>query len=159
MDNNEESIAASPAKTSVVHLSWGLLVKSAGLKPSNDYGVQLIRSLFVSGVSVVANFGAAFILKEIVGLYYLLSTAGAFLAGVLVNHYMSTYWVFANRKLTSKHAEMFISVAVMFVGMLLNLVIIFCLVEYIHIGYWFALSFSTIVVFFWNFIIRKKLLY
>jgi putative flippase GtrA len=159
MDTDEKIAMTRPAKTSVVHMSWGLLVKSAGLKPSNDYSVQLIRSLAVSGVSVIANFGAAFILKEIVGLHYLLGTAGAFLAGVFVNYYMSTYWVFANRKLTSKHAEILISVIVMGIGMLLNLVIIFCLVEYVHVGYWLALSFSTIVVFFWNFIIRKKLLY
>lgn len=159
MDADEENVMTPATKKGVVHLSWKLLVKSAGLKPSDEYGVQLIRSLVVSGVSVVANFGAAFVLKEIAGVQYLLSTAGAFLAGVFVNHYMSTYWVFANRKLASKHAEMLISVAVMGVGMLLNLVIIFCLVEYLHIEYWFALSFSTIVVFFWNFIIRKKLLY
>lgn len=146
-------------KSGLAGMSWQLIVKSANLKPSNDYSVQLIRSLVVSGVSVVANFGAAFILKELVGLHYLVSTAGAFLAGVFVNYYMSTYWVFANRKLTSKHAEMLISVVVMGIGMLLNLIIIAGLVELVHVGYWVALVISTVIVFFWNFIVRKKLLY
>ena len=143
----------------VVQFCWQLLVKSAGLKPSHDYGVQLVRSLVVSGIAVIANFLGSYVLKEKLGVYYLLSAAGSFLLGVLVNHYLSTYWVFASRKLTSKRAELLVSIAVMGAGLLFNLIIIAGLVELLKLNYWIALSTSTVVVFFWNFIIRKKILY
>jgi putative flippase GtrA len=115
--------------------------------------------MVVSVIAVIVNFGGSYILKEKLGVYYLLSAAGSFFMGVLVNYYLSVKWVFATRKLTSKHAEFLIFVVITGVGLLFNLLIIAGMVELVKVGYWIALVVATIIVFFWNFLARKKVLY
>ena len=98
-------------------------------------------------------------MKEKLGIYYLLSAAGSFFMGVLVNYYLSVKWVFATRKLASRRAEFLIFVVITGVGLLFNLLIIAGMVELVKVGYWIALVVATIIVFFWNFLARKKVLY
>jgi putative flippase GtrA len=142
-----------------VHLSRQLLIKSAGLEPSHDYSVQFVRSMVVSVAAVVANFGGSYILKDILGVYYLLSAAGSFLLGVVVNYYLSVKWVFASRQVASRHAEFLIFATILGIGLLLNLVLIAGMVEILKLNFWIALPISTVLVFFWNFLARKKILY
>lgn len=127
--------------------------------PSHKYHVQFIRSLVVSGVAVMVNFGGSFVLEEKAGLYYLLSAALSFFMGVIVNYRLSVKWVFATRKLGSRHIEFVVFVIITGVGLVLNLAIIAGLVELAGSSYWLALTAATVVVFFWNFLMRKKILY
>jgi putative flippase GtrA len=128
------------------HLSKRLLRESAKLEPTHDYSVQFIRSAVVSVIAVVVNFGGSYIFKEKLGWYYLLSATLSFFLGVLVNYYLSVKWVFAHRQLQSKHAEFFIFVVITTVGL-------------VKTDYWTALVVATVIVFFWNFLARKKVLY
>jgi putative flippase GtrA len=141
------------------HLSKRLLRESAKLEPTHDYSVQFIRSAVVSVIAVVVNFGGSYIFKEKLGWYYLLSATLSFFLGVLVNYYLSVKWVFAHRQLQSKHAEFFIFVVITTVGLLFNLLIIAGMVEVVKADYWTALVVATVIVFFWNFLARKKVLY
>ncbi|HVS78664.1 MAG TPA: GtrA family protein [Candidatus Saccharimonadales bacterium] len=127
--------------------------------PSYKYHIQLIRSLIVSVIAVIVNFGGSYVLKDKLGLYYLLSAALSFFMGVLVNYYLSVKWVFATRKLNSKHIEFVVFVIITGVGLALNLAIIAAIVEATSLGYWAGLVVATVVVFFWNFLMRKKILY
>lgn len=142
-----------------VHFSKKLLIESAKTKPTDDYSVQLIRSAAVSIIAVVVNFGFSYVFKEMMGMYYLLAAGLSFFLGVLVNYYMSVKWVFATRQLASKHAEFLIFVVIVTLGLVFNLLIIAGMVEIVKVGYWPALVVATIIVFFWNFWARKKILY
>ena len=151
------------SKTGVVgygfHYSKGLLAESAKLEPSHSYSVQFVRSMVVSVVAVIVNFAGSYVFKEMLGIYYLLAAALSFFLGVLVNYYLSVKWVFATRQLQSKHVEFVIFVVITTLGLVLNLLIIAGMVEVMKVGYWPALVVATIVVFFWNFLARKKVLY
>lgn len=121
--------------------------------------MQLVRSLVVSVVALFFDFGLLVVFKQVFGINYLVAAAMSFLIGVMVNYTLSVLWVFANHKLSSRHAEMLIFLLINVIGLGLNLVIIALLVEWLNADYRIAKSVSTVVVFFWNFIIRKKLLY
>jgi putative flippase GtrA len=136
-----------------------LFFESIKAAPSTDISVQVIRSLIVSIVALVFDFGMLIILKEIFGLHYLLAAALSFCLGVAVNYYLSVKWVFANRKFSNKHAEFTIFFAICAVGLALNLGIIAGMVQLAGSDYKVAKGVSTVIVFFWNFIARKKILY
>jgi putative flippase GtrA len=141
------------------HFSKNLIKESAKLERSHRYSVQFIRSLAVSVVAVVVNFGSSYIFKEKMAIYYLLSATMSFCLGVIVNYYLSVKWAFATRQLKSKHIEFFVFVVITAIGLVFNLLIIAGMVEIAKVGYWLALTGSTVVVFFWNFWARKKVLY
>jgi putative flippase GtrA len=130
-----------------------------GLKPHESTDIQLIRSLVVSCIALIFDFGTLVFLKELLDVNYLLAAGIGFSVGVLINYYLSIKWVFTNRKLEHLSHELFIFVVICLIGLLLNLLIIFLLVEQQSFDYRIAKIFSTIVVFFFNFIARKKVLF
>ncbi len=136
-----------------------LCLECIELSPSTNTKVQVIRSLVVSVVALVADFGSLVIFKEQFGVNYLLAATLSFCLGVAVNYYLSVKWVFADRKFTNKHAEFVIFVVICAIGLALNLGIIAGLVQLLAFDYRLAKAISTVVVFFWNFIARKKILY
>ncbi len=139
--------------------SWQLVKESFELSPSRKTSIQLIRSLIVSIVALVVDFGGLIFLKEVFNINYLVAATISFLAGVTVNYILSVKWVFADRKLSSRKAEFIIFVGICTIGLGLNLAIIAGMVQIGHLDYRVAKAVSTVVVFFWNFIARKKILY
>jgi putative flippase GtrA len=141
------------------HFSKNLFKETAKLEPTHDYSVQFTRSAVVSVIAVIVNFGFSYLFKEKFGWYYLLSATLSFFLGVLANYYLSVTWVFAHRQLESKHMEFVLFVVITTVGLVFNLLIIAGMVEIVKTGYWTALVVATVIVFFWNFLARKKFLY
>jgi putative flippase GtrA len=143
----------------IVKFVINLTKETCRLAPSRNLKVQLIRSLIVSVISLVADFSALVVLKEGLDVHYLAASTMGFILGVIVNYALSTKWVFALRKLESKHTEFVIFVVICATGLILNLLIIAAIVESLGIDYRIGKVIATVVVFFWNFFARKKLLY
>lgn len=137
----------------------GVARDSWGFKPSQRYTVQLVRSLAVSVISLIFDFSTLVACKELVGINYLVAAAIGFIVGVIVNYLLSIVWVFPDHKLSSRHAEFVIFVIICAIGLGLNLAIIAGMVQGLSVDYRLAKLVSTIVVFFWNFFARKKILY
>jgi len=145
--------------TSRIRFSWNLFRESLRLTPSHRTSVQFMRSMVVSVIALVFDFGLLIFFKQVLGMQYLLAATCSFMIGVLVNYALSVWWVFADHKLASRRAEFVIFVVVTVIGLGLNLAIIAAFVQLGKIDYRFAKAISTVVVFFWNFIARKKILY
>lgn len=154
-----EGSVRKSARKQTIQWSAAFLKECCELKPSHKSAVQLVRSLVVSVIALIVDFGMLVVFKEAFGVHYLLAAAISFSMGVVVNYALSVKWVFANRKLTSKHAEFVIFSIICTIGLGLNLVIIWGLVELLQFDYRAAKAVSTVIVFFWNFLARKKILY
>lgn len=136
-----------------------LIIETCKLKPSHNTLVQLVRSLVVSVIALIVDFGLLVILKEHFGVHYLLAATISFGCGVVVNYFLSIKWVFANRKLSSARNEFLIFVVITTLGLAFNLLIIAGMVNIGKVDYRVGKAVSTVIVFFWNFIARKKILY
>jgi len=130
-----------------------------GVEPDPDYTVQLIRSLFVSIVALAVDFSLLVFLKQVAGVNYLVAAVLGFMGGVTVNYFLSITWVFTERQFSDKRKEYVVFVVITSFGLLFNLLIIAGMVELIHTDYRVGKAVSTVVVFFWNFLARKKILY
>jgi putative flippase GtrA len=146
-------------KNKQVALSRSLINESLQLAPSSKVSIQLIRSIFVSIVALVFDFGLLIFFKEKLGINYLIAATMSFTVGVIVNYFLSIWWVFADHKLASRKVEFIIFVLVNVSGLALNLAIIAGIVQVLGSNYIVGKIVSTIAVFFWNFLIRKKILY
>jgi putative flippase GtrA len=138
---------------------YGLARLTLGRSPHPNAYVQLMRSLAVSVIALAFDFGLLVALTELAGINYLYSAFLSFIAGVLVNYGLSVLWVFPDRKLQSRRLELIVFITICAIGLLGNLLIIAVLVEQAGVDYRLAKMVSTVVIFFWNFLARKKLLY
>ncbi|HEB35677.1 hypothetical protein LCGC14_1004650 [marine sediment metagenome] len=134
-------------------------IKSFIFNKSDKTSVQLFKYSFVGGIAYSVDFGFLIFLTEVGKIHYLISASIAFILGLLVNYAISILWVFPKRALANKRAEFLIFSIIGLVGLGLNEVIIWFFTESVHFHYLISKVFSTFVVFFWNFIARKKILF
>ncbi|MBN2788897.1 MAG: GtrA family protein [Candidatus Delongbacteria bacterium] len=121
--------------------------------------IQLIRYTFVGGFAFFFDFSALFILTEYCEMHYLFSAVFAFLIGLLINYKISILWVFKNRNLKSKHNELLVFAFIGLVGLILNEFFIWFFTEKLNNYYMISKSISAILVYLWNFFVRKFTLF
>jgi putative flippase GtrA len=126
---------------------------------SDDGFVQLVRYTAVGGVSFVADFGILFAASGILGVHYLISAPMGFIVGLTVNYALSVHWVFASRQLRSRRLEFAAFFVIGVVGLGLNELIMWVLTDKVYLHYLVSKIGATLVVFIWNFLARKKLLF
>lgn len=126
---------------------------------SNKTSIQLLRYSFVGGIAYGLDFSSLFFLTEVIKIHYLISAAIAFTLGLLTNYSLSIIWVFPQRTLNNKRIEFLIFSIIGLVGLGLNEGIIWFFTEMIHFHYLLSKILSTVVVFSWNFLARKKMLF
>jgi len=126
---------------------------------TNNTIIQLFRYTFVGGVAFLFDFMALFILTEYLHIYYLLSAAMSFLLGLTINYVLSVKWVFEKRSIKSKHTEFIIFTLIGIIGLTLNEFFIWFFTEIASTYYLYSKLISTVLVYLWNFFIRKFVLF
>lgn len=130
------------------------------LKESTDkVFVQLFRYFFVGGAAFAVDFGLLWALTDWCGVHYLLSAALSFAAGLTVNYILSVRWVFNDHVLSSRIVEFAAFGLIGILGLGLNEAILWGATVMLGMHYLAAKIVSAIVVFLWNFLARKFLLF
>lgn len=127
--------------------------------------IQFFRYCFVGGAATVVDWGISTLLFFMVfnQQHAVLANGLSFVAGLLANYFLSTFWVFRSSKIQSRLAEFLAFAAIGVVGLLLTLGItkLFEIMlgnitsAYQIIGK----VVSTMVAFLWNFFARKYLIF
>lgn len=125
---------------------------------TNNLLIQLIRYTIVGGLAFVVDFGLLFVLTEYAGLHYILSATCSFIAGLLVNYYISTAWVFES-SIKSKQIEFTLFALIGVVGLGLNDLLIWIFTEKFQIYYMLSKLITAVLVYLWNFLGRKYLVF
>ena len=127
--------------------------------------IQFFRYCFVGGAATVVDWGISALLFFAVfdQHYAILANGGSFVAGLLANYFLSTFWVFRSSKVQSRLVEFLAFAAIGVVGLLLTIGI--TKVSEITLGnitsayQMIGKVVSTMVAFLWNFFARKYLLF
>lgn len=127
--------------------------------PTQNLLIQLFRYLLVGGTAFAVDFGLLWGLTEWCGLHYLFAAALSFIAGLTVNYVLSIRWVFSEHTLRSRAVEFSVFAVIGVVGLGLNEAIIRFATECLKCHYMASKLISAAVVFFWNFLARKYLLF
>jgi len=129
------------------------------MKKTNHVLGQFIRYTFVGGFAAVVDIGSLYLLTEYVGLYYLVASVFAFVLGLTTNYILSLIFVFTNRRLKKKWVEFIIFASIGIVGLGLNTFLLWFFTEQIELYYMVSKLIATAVVFFYNFGLRKYILF
>lgn len=126
---------------------------------TNNTFLQLFRYTFVGGFAFLVDFGTLFSLTEFLKIHYLVSAGIAFIFGLIVNYFLSVKWVFNNRVMDNRLLEFLLFTLIGFVGLLLNELFLWILTDIFLIYYLLSKIVTTAIVYFWNFFLRKLLLF
>ena len=117
--------------------------------------LEMMRFIIVGAITFVVYYGLLYVCTEYIGLYYMYSTAIAFIAAVIFNYWLCVIYVFKNvQRQTSKQAILFVGSSV--VGLGLNQICMWFFVEIFGIYYMLAKIISIIIVMAWNYIMKRK---
>jgi putative flippase GtrA len=128
------------------------------IKTKNVYG-QFIRYLFVGGLAFLCDFSLLFLITHFLHVHYLLSAMISFIVGLIVNYYLSSIWVFDQRRVKNLSVEFLIFSLIGLVGLGLNEIFMYLLTDVVSINYLLSKGITTGLVLIWNFVARKIILF
>jgi len=121
--------------------------------------VEFMRYIIVSVVSLAADFGLLYLLTSVVGIHYLISAVFSYLAGLIVNYVLSTYWVFAKRRLSNRAAEFSVFALIGVIGLGVNELLMWLFTSVLLLHYMVSRIFSAGIGYVWKYIVRKYYLF
>jgi putative flippase GtrA len=111
------------------------------------------------GLGFVVDFGILFSLTEFCGVFYLISAPIAFAISILVTYLLCAGWVFDVRQVQNSHIEFVVYASIGIIGLGVNQVVIWAVVNCFGAYYIFGKLVSTFVVLVWNFSARRTILF
>jgi putative flippase GtrA len=118
-----------------------------------------VRYLVASAVALAIDFGLYVALIRLAQVHYLIAAPLGFSCGLAAAYLLSVGWVFGYRRLDDRRAEFALFALVGLAGMALNQGIIYTVVQWMPGSYEIAKLMSAGMVFCFNFISRKLLLF
>jgi putative flippase GtrA len=126
---------------------------------SKNYYIQIFRYLLSGLFAFIADAFILYTLTEYFNFHYLLSTVLAYSVGVFVSYIMNIVWVFDKRKQERQSIEMLIFILITLIGLLITYVLMWYFTSKLEIYYLFSKVITTILVFIWNFLMKKRILF
>lgn len=129
------------------------------LSSTENSFIQFFRYIFVGGSSFILDAGALWILN-VMGLHYLVAALFANIVGLIANYTLSKCIIFMkDSKKFGRLGEFTMYGIIGFIGLVLTEIIMFVFTDVI--GFYFMISkvISAALIFIWNFLARKVILY
>jgi putative flippase GtrA len=109
-----------------------------------------------AGIATIVDFAVLTLLVEKAGMHYLTSAAISYLCGMTINFSLNKFFNFRNKSTRVAHQfGLFAFVAL--IGLALNQIILYLMVDILGIYYLTGKVVSVAVVMFWSFIGHKKI--
>ncbi len=120
---------------------------------------QFISYFFVGGAAALVEWITYYLFDDVLGMYYILATVCAFICSTSVNWILGRITTFKEKKYEKKGREAFLVFLVSGIGLLFNLFLMFIFVDKLHLYGLFSKVMATGIVFIWNFLSRKFMIY
>ena len=120
----------------------------------NKLGKQIFKFGIVGGITFIIDYLLLYVLTEFFGIHYLISSIISFTVAVVLNYILSIKWVFDVKK---KHGpkEFIIFIVLSVMGLLINSLIMYFMVDVFKIHYMISKLVSNALVMIYNFITKK----
>jgi len=120
---------------------------------------RLTRYFFVGGVSAALDALIFFIFAKLVGFDYLVVASFGFMIATLVNYFLSVRFVFKSGVTFSRTQEIFLVYVASAISLLVNLIVLYVMVNKMQFELIFSKLTTTASVFIWNFVVRNFLIF
>lgn len=122
------------------------------------YAKEFLLYLLVGAISTMIEWIFFYVLNSILNINYLLATSFAFIFSTFANWFLGRLLIFKSKNLYLLK-EILKIYFVSLIGLCLNLIIMFFAIEKFNVKNIFAKILATGIVFAWNFLIRKYVVY
>ncbi len=119
--------------------------------------LQLFKFAIVGVIAAIVDVGVLVVLKELLFIDVLISSAVSFSISVTVNYFLSMTFVFKSKK-QSRIKEFIIFVLLSIGGLILNQVILWFGIDFLSLHYLVVKFLAMVIVPVYNFITRKVFL-
>lgn len=116
---------------------------------------QFMKFGIVGVIAFVIDYGFMVLLTEVFGVPYLISTTVSFIISVIFNYFVSMRFVFKRKDDMSRRREFIIFVVLSVIGLVINDVFMWLMVDFLFIDYRISKIVVTFIVAVWNFVTRK----
>ena len=116
---------------------------------------QFMKFGIVGVIAFVIDYGFMVLLTEVFGVPYLISTTVSFIISVIFNYFASMRFVFKRKDDMSRRREFIIFVVLSVIGLVINDVFMWSMVDFLFIDYRISKIVVTFIVAVWNFVTRK----
>ena len=147
--NESTDIATAPESES------GAAIRAIGSRNTREF----IRYFAASFIALAVDAGSLALMTSIFGVPYLISGGIAFTLGLITVYMLSIRWVFEVRHVRSVWAEFFIFLVIGAIGFCINEGVLWLLTGVFGLFYLVSKIASVLIVFTWNFFMRKFLLF
>ena len=121
--------------------------------------VEFLRYFLVSILSLSTDIVLLYLLTSFAGLHYLVSAVFSYIIGMFVNYILSTYWVFAKRKLISRTTEFVVFTGIGLLGLGINELLLWVFTGLLLFHYMISRILSAGIGYLWKYIVRKYFLF
>ncbi|MFP4403754.1 MAG: GtrA family protein [Candidatus Woesearchaeota archaeon] len=122
---------------------------------NNNFLYYTLICFFVFLVDIIILY----VLTSFVGIYYFYSAVISFSLGAFLNYILSIRFIFKDSKLPNKILEFGIFLFIGIFGLIINQGILWMMTEIVGLYYIFSKIFSSMIIFLWNYFLRKKILF
>jgi len=131
------------------------------LSQSHNISLQLFRNIFAAVITYVINFAFLYYFTSILEVHYLISTVFAALISGIFNYVISSKWVFSHAVKSSSHEfKNFVKFALIGAsGMGILLFFTWLFKDIFGIYYMYANALAEVFCFFFNFFMRKAIIF
>ena len=140
-------------------LCSGSEVDQHGFRGPTALARELVRYTVAGGLASIVDVGMLVVLTQGLGVYYLHAAALAFGCGLLTSYLLSIGWVFHARTWQNPCVELGLFTLIGGMGLLWCGVCMWLVTEYAHLHYLCSKVVSALVVFCWNFVAKKWVLF
>ena len=116
---------------------------------------QMVKFGIIGALAFVIDYGFMILLTEVFKVNYLISSGISFTISVIFNYICSMKYVFDSRDDMSKGKEFTIFIILSIIGLGINQLIMWAMVDKLGLFYAVVKLFATAVVMVWNFVTRK----
>lgn len=116
---------------------------------------QFMKFGIVGVIAFVIDYGFMVLLTEVFGVPYLISTTVSFIISGIFNYFASMRFVFKRKDDMSRRREFIIFVVLSVIGLVINDVFMWLMVDFLFIDYRISKIVVTFIVAVWNFVTRK----
>jgi dolichol-phosphate mannosyltransferase len=102
------------------------------------FNKQFIRFVVSGGTAAIFGMLVIYLLTEVFHVWYLISSIVAFLVSFLVAFSLQKFWTFDNKSLETVPRQMAFSLVLAGLNFLINAVLMFLLVDQLHLHYFLS---------------------
>ncbi|HEY4493185.1 MAG TPA: GtrA family protein [Candidatus Paceibacterota bacterium] len=119
----------------------------------------IIRYVFAGGTGALVNLAVLYIATDIFGVWYLASTVLSFTIAFLVSFLLQKFWAFRDKRQEGMHGQVFFYLFTGIFNMIVNTLLMYTLVDKLHIHYMISQVIVGGTIALWSFFIYRYVIF